>query len=112
MEIKCDITVVVLWPSFHASPGEGEARSDLSEYCDSDMGQQSARTTFFLKLLRSHVLRYRDAMKGCPCLSSSGIYQRGLVFIRGSRYAARSEPLPDKACLVGVAGTATHSRVL
>lgn len=48
-------------------------------------------------------------MKGCPCLRrSSGIYQRGLVFIRGSR----SEPLPDKACLVGVAGTATHLRVL
>lgn len=29
-----------------------------------------------------------------------------------SRYAARSEPLPDKARLVGVAGTATHLRVL
>lgn len=85
----------------------------LNTAIDSDMGQQSARTTFFSKLLRSHVLRYRDAMKGSPCLRrSSGIYQCGLVFIRGSRYAARSEPLPDKAFLVGVAGTATHSRVL
>lgn len=82
-----------------------------SEFCERYMGQQSARSIFFSKPFRCHVLRYRDAMKGCPCLRrSSGIYQRGLVFIQGSRYAERSEPLPDKACLVGVAGTATHLR--
>lgn len=74
MEIKCDYHRRCSLTSFHASPGEEEAGTDSYEYSDCDMGQQSARSIFFSKLLRSHVLRYRDARKGCPCLRrSSGI---------------------------------------